>query len=112
MASVADSDKAFHALADRLAAVDPAERKQVSLDRSLSCTLPDIDTIFGARLHGGELTDIRQVDDADAQVKLTMSSDDLVALVDGDLKFSSAWSSGRLKVDANVMDLLKLRSVL
>ena len=111
MASAEECEQAFHALADRLAAVDPAERKHTSLDRSLSCTLKDLDLVFGARLNNGELSDIRRVDKPDAQVKLRMTSDDLVALTDGNLKFAQAWSSGRVKIDAGVFDLLKLRSI-
>jgi hypothetical protein len=41
-----------------------------------------------------------------------VSSDDLVALMAGDLSFTNAWSSGRVKVDASVFDLLKLRNLL
>jgi hypothetical protein len=40
-----------------------------------------------------------------------MSSDDLVALVDGTLKMAPAWASGRVKVEAGVRDMLKLRSI-
>jgi alkyl sulfatase BDS1-like metallo-beta-lactamase superfamily hydrolase len=111
MATAEESDRAFHVLADRLAAVDPATRKKNSLDRSLSCSLPDIGVVFGAQLKDGLLNDIHQADKADGQVKLTLSSDDLVQLVNGDLKFASAWASGRIKIDASVLDLIKMRSI-
>jgi alkyl sulfatase BDS1-like metallo-beta-lactamase superfamily hydrolase len=111
MATAEESERAFHTLADRLAATDPDTRKRNSLDRTLSCTLPDIGVIFGARLKDGLLTDIRQVEKADGEVKLTLSSDDLVQLVDGDLKFASAWANGRIKIDARVFDLIKMRSI-
>jgi alkyl sulfatase BDS1-like metallo-beta-lactamase superfamily hydrolase len=111
MATPEECERAFHALADRLAATDPATRKRNSLDRSLSCTLPDIGVVFAARLNDGLLTDIRHADKADGQVKLTLSSDDLVQLVDGDLKFASAWANGRIKIDASVLDLIKMRSI-
>ncbi len=111
MATADECEKAFRTLADRLAASDPEHRKRHALDRSLSCRLPDIDTVFAARLKDGLLSDIRRVADATAEVKLTMSSDDLVALVDGDLKFASAWASGRIKIDARVFDLIKMRSI-
>lgn len=110
MATVAECEQAFHTLADRLAAADSASRRQ-SFDRSLSCALRDIDVIFGARLRDGLLVDIHQVDKPDAQVKLTISSDDLVKLVAGELTFASAWAGGRVKVDARVFDLIKLRSI-
>jgi putative sterol carrier protein len=46
------------------------------------------------------------------QVRLAASSDDLVALVSGDLTPPVAWATGRLTVEASVLDLLRLRSLL
>jgi len=109
MASVEDCDTAFRALAERLSASAPDGHSD--LDRTLTCRLPDIGVIFAGHLHDGKLTDIRQVDDAKAQVKLTMSSDTLVDLVEGRAKFAPAWASGRIKIDARVFDLIKLRSL-
>jgi alkyl sulfatase BDS1-like metallo-beta-lactamase superfamily hydrolase len=111
MATAEECEQAFDSLADRLAENDAETRKRNSLDRSLSCSLPDIGVTFAAHLKDGLLTDIRRVDDATAEVKLTLSSDDLIALVDGELKFASAWANGRIKIDARVLDLIKLRSI-
>jgi hypothetical protein len=44
-------------------------------------------------------------------VRLAMSSDDLVALVAGRLKMASAWAPGRVKIDAGIRDMIKLRSI-
>jgi hypothetical protein len=44
-------------------------------------------------------------------VKLTMTSDDLLKLVAGELAMGSAWATGRIKIAASIFDLLKLRSV-
>jgi alkyl sulfatase BDS1-like metallo-beta-lactamase superfamily hydrolase len=111
MASVEECAQAFRTLADRMAATDPAVRARNAIDRTLSCRLTDLDVVFGGRLHDGLLTDIRTVDTADAQVKLTMASDDLVAMVSGKQKFASAWTNGRVKLDASVLDLIRLRSI-
>jgi hypothetical protein len=111
MATVEECEKAFHDLAARLSAVDPQQRKKVALDRSLSCTLRDLGVIFAAQLRDGELRDIRQVNKADAQIRLSVSSDDLIRLTSGQLSFASAWATGKLRIDANVFDLLKLRSI-
>lgn len=111
MASADECERAFRALADRLANADPAVRKRSTLDRSLSCTLSDLDLVFGAHLKDGLLEDIHRADVADGEVKLTMTSDDLLALVDGRQSFASAWAAGRVKIDARVFDLIKLRSV-
>jgi alkyl sulfatase BDS1-like metallo-beta-lactamase superfamily hydrolase len=111
MATVAECEQAFATLATRLANADADARRRNSFDRTISCRLTDLDVVFAGRLQEGLLTDIRQVEDADAQVKLTMSSDDLIKLVDQELNMASAWTSGRVKIDARVFDLIKLRSV-
>ncbi|MCW2644006.1 MAG: hypothetical protein QOF87_87 [Pseudonocardiales bacterium] len=111
MASVEECERAFHGLAAKLAGADPDSRRKASFDRSLTCTLRDLKVIFAGQLRDGELINIRQVDKSDGQVKMTMTSDDLLKLVAGDLPMGSAWASGRVKIDASVFDLLKLRSI-
>lgn len=111
MASVEECEEAFHGLAAKLAGADPSARQKASFDRSLTCTLRDLEVTFAGQLRDGQLCDIRQVHKADAQVRMTMSSDDLVGLVAGELSMGSAWASGRVKIDASVFDLLKLRKV-
>jgi hypothetical protein len=112
MATVEECEVAMHKLADRLRSPEGAETRGKVLDRSVSCQLRDLGVTFAGRLRDGEIQDIRRVDAPDGQIKLAMSSDDLIALVDGRLNFAKAWASGRLKVDANVFDLLKLRALL
>ncbi|MDT4893332.1 MAG: hypothetical protein QOE97_2367 [Pseudonocardiales bacterium] len=113
MASVEDCEQAFHRLADRLAGADASAKKKAAFDRTLICTLRDLDITFGGRLKDGQLLDIRRVDDANgkAQIRMTMTSDDLLALVAGKLNMASAWASGRVKIDASVLDLVRLRSL-
>lgn len=111
MASVEECEQAFHALAGKLASADQGAKQKASLDRSLSCTLRDLSVTFIGRLHDGELTDIRRASTADAQVRMTMTSDDLLRLVEGELNMASAWASGRVKINASVFDLLKLRTI-
>lgn len=111
MASVADCEHAFQTLADRLARADQSTRKKAALDRTLSCRLRDLDVVFTGRIHDGLLSDVTRSDDATAQVRMTMSSDDLVKLVDGTLHMAAAWASGRVKIDASMFDLLRLRSI-
>jgi hypothetical protein len=111
MATVEECEQALRELAAKLGAMNDQTRSQVVLDRTLSCTLPDLGVTFAGQLRGGELRDIRQVPKADAQIKLTMTSDDLLKLTSGELNFAHAWATGRLRIDANVFDLLKLRSI-
>jgi hypothetical protein len=94
-------------LADSDGSVDNAD-----YDRTLSCYLRDLDVVFAGRLQAGQLVDIVRSGTRDAQIRLSMTSDDLLALVDGRLKMASAWATGRVKIDAGIRDLLKLRSIL
>jgi hypothetical protein len=112
MATVEECERAMHRLADRMHGMDADARRKTMLDRSVTCHLRDLGVTFGGRLRDGTLRDIRQVTAADGQIRLTMTSDDLLDLVDGSLHFGRAWASGRIKVHASVFDLLKLRSLL
>jgi hypothetical protein len=112
VATVEECEAAMHKLAERLKSPDGAQARDKLIDRSISCHLRDLDVTFGGRLRGGEIIDIHRAAKPDGQLKLTTTSDDLVALVDGQLNFAKAWASGRLKIDASVFDLIKLRSLL
>jgi putative sterol carrier protein len=108
MATMEQCREALEILAAKMGGGDKAP----ALDRSLSCYLTDLENGFHARLANGELHGIAEGHDPKAKIKLTASSDDLVALTHGQLGFASAWASGRIKIDASVFDLLKLRSML
>jgi hypothetical protein len=86
------------------------------LDRSLSCRITDLDEVVLGRLSGGAVRDlhVRPHDPAvpKADIRLTMASDDLVALTDGRLQFGPAWATGRVKLEAGLRDLLRLRKLL
>ncbi len=112
MASLEECHAALERLASRLTRADDRDRQRVAFDRSLSCTVPDLGVTFNGRLSDGHITGITTEPAERAQLRLTASSDDLVALTDGRLNFGQAWLAGRVKVEAGVRDLLKLRSML
>ncbi|MEV4880725.1 SCP2 sterol-binding domain-containing protein [Streptomyces cyaneofuscatus] len=115
MATMAECRSALDRLSDNLATADGDVRGAAALDRSLSCHIKDLDITFTGRLADGRI----QVQDTvegppreKAEIRLAMTGDDLVALVDGDLNFAKAWASGRVRLEAGFRDLLKLRSLL
>lgn len=110
MATAEQCERALHQLADRLTASDTS-RRTLSYDRSLTCTIRDLDIVFSGRLKDGQLLDIGRTTTKDAHVRLTMGSDDLVALVDGTLKLAPALATGRVKIEAGVLDLVRLRAM-
>ncbi len=111
MASMDECQQAIEVLAERLSGFDQNHRKKTIPDRTLSLGLLDIDTEFRGRLHEGELVDIHPVEPGGpkADVRLTMTSDDLIALTEKRLSFPHAWATGRVHLDASFRDLLRLR---
>jgi putative sterol carrier protein len=111
MASVDDCRKALHDLAARLDA-NAGTRGKLDLERTLACRVPDLATAFHARLTGGRLVDIADGDDPKAKIALTADSDNLLALVAGDLDVTKAIAGRQISIKANPFDLLKLRKLL
>lgn len=112
MATIEACQAALERLTARLSRVDEQDRRQQAFDRTLSCFVPDLGTTFSGRLENGRLLGITTDQAPRAQIRLTASSDDLVSLTDSRLDFGRAWLSGRVKVEAGVRDLLKLRSMM
>jgi putative sterol carrier protein len=110
MATVEECRAALQQLAANMAA--DAENKKLDFDRTLACRVRDLDVAFHGRLVDGQIRDLSDGDDPNAKLKLTTSSDDLIALVSGKLNVASAWASGRIKIGGSMMDLLKLRKML
>jgi hypothetical protein len=85
------------------------------LDRSVSCRFSDLDEVVVGRLAGGAVRDLHVLPHGPAvpkaDIRLTMASDDLIALTDGRLSFGKAWASGRVKLEAGLRDLLRLRKI-
>ncbi|NJQ01308.1 SCP2 sterol-binding domain-containing protein [Streptomyces zingiberis] len=107
--------RSLERLAENLARADDDVRGAAALHRTVSCHLTDLDTTFTGRLADGRVEDLDQAPGPPAeraQVRLAMASDDLIALVDGELHFARAWATGRVKLEAGFRDLLRLRSLL
>jgi hypothetical protein len=86
------------------------------LDRSLSCRLTDLHEVVLGRLNSGSVRDLHVVPEGPevpkADIRLTMTSDDLIAMTDGRLHFGKAWASGKVKLEAGLRDILRLRKIL
>lgn len=112
MASEAECDAGLRALADSLAAVDPDVRRRFVVDRVISCRVPDLGVTWSAHLTDEGLVDLAVDADRKAQVRLTVGSDDLIALIEGRLAVPTAVATGRIRVQASPFDLLRLSSLL
>ncbi|MDX3454768.1 SCP2 sterol-binding domain-containing protein [Streptomyces sp. ME02-8801-2C] len=115
MATIEECRSALDRLSDNMASASGDVREAAALDRSLSCRITDLDVTFVGRLKAGriEVQDTLQGPPREkAEIRLTMSGDDLLALVSGELNFAKAWGSGRVKLEAGLKDLFRLRKLL
>ncbi len=112
MASQQECDDAFRLLADLLDAVDPDVRSKYVLDRTVSCKVSDLGVTWSARLCEDGLLGVTAQDSPRAQIRLSVSSDDLLALVGGTQAVPSAVATGKLRVQAGPIDMLRLTALL
>ncbi len=112
MATVQDCREALEKLDEQMAVNASEVRKKINLDRRMTCKIKDLGVTFRGRLAEGRLLDLTNGEDPDAKIRLTIASDDLIALIDGRLNFAQAWAKGQLSVKASFSDLLKLRNLL
>lgn len=115
MATIEECHSALEKLSQNLAGADGDVRSAAALDRSLSCRITDLDVTFVGRLTDGRIVveDTLQGPPREkADIRLTMTGDDLVSMVNGELNFARAWGSGRVRLEAGLRDLLRLRKLL
>jgi predicted lipid carrier protein YhbT len=113
MASVEQCRVALDDLIAALASVDPALRAKHVPERTVACRVEDHDITFVGRLDEDGVHDLAASSDGDAgvDVRVSMGSDELVALAEGRDDFLHAWLRGRIQVSASMRDLLRLRSL-
>jgi hypothetical protein len=112
VASVDECRQALTELAAKMAANADQVRNRVNLDRTLACRITDLGAAFHGRIAGGRLVDLADGDDPKAKIALNTSSDDLLRLVRGELDLPKALAARRVSLQANPLDLLKLRKLL
>ncbi|MGW7609245.1 SCP2 sterol-binding domain-containing protein [Streptomyces sp. NPDC054766] len=115
MATIEECRTALDRLSDNMASAEGDVRTAAALDRSLSCRITDLDITFVGRLKGGRIEVLDTLlgpPPERAQIRLTMNGDDLVSMVNGELNFAKAWGSGRVKLEAGLRDLFRLRTLL
>ncbi|MEV5343202.1 sterol-binding protein [Streptomyces sp. NPDC052676] len=115
MATIEECRSALDKLSENMQHSEGDVRAAAALDRSVSCHITDLDVTFVGRMTGGriEVHDTVQGPPPErAQIRLAMTGDDLVALVDGELHFAKAWGSGRVRLEAGLTDLFRLRKLL
>jgi predicted lipid carrier protein YhbT len=114
MATAEECRQALESLTGRIQEMDPADRAAYLVDRDISCKVSDLGVTFLTHLgpDGASPVTVANGSDLQAQVKFTTKSDDLIALAADPGSIGKAWITGRLKVEASIFDLLRLRKAL
>jgi len=105
--------EALQKLANRMSEVNPADRDEYFGNRTISVTIPDLGVTYWTRL-GSADEPVREVGPGDppADIRLTANSDEVVALAESPMNIARAWVAGRVKIDASMKDLFRLRKLL
>jgi len=113
MATAQQCRTALESLAGRISQLDGELRQAHLVDRTLSCHVSDLGVTFLTRLGPYDADPITEAGDGrpPAQIRVTASSDDVLAIAEDPGSFGGAWLSGRLKVEGSFFDLLFLRSL-
>ena len=75
-----------------------------------SCT--DLGLMYHARWRFGQLGDLVPGAARRPDIRIQVASPDLFQLADGSLPFRRAWTEQRVRIDASMADLWRLRAVL
>jgi hypothetical protein len=113
MASAQECQEALQKLVARLSELNPSDRENYFGDRSISVTIPDIGVTYVTNL-GSADAPVREAAPGEppADMRLTADSDEVLSLAQTPMNIARAWVSGRVKIEASVKDLFRLRRLL
>jgi Alkyl sulfatase C-terminal len=113
LASKAEVEQQLGAFMARLDDNEASVRSAIPTRKVLRCHVPDLDATWYSVVENGHVSQPTETSpDGPADITLRVGSDDLVDLVEGRTSFLSAFTSGKVRVDASIGDLLRLRSLL
>ena len=104
---------ALQKLAGRLSEMSPADRDQYFGNRTISVTIPDLGATYVTVLGSGN-DPVREVAPGEppADIRMTAKSDEVLALAEQPMNIARAWVTGRIKIEASMKDLFRLRRLL
>lgn len=113
MHTAQECQEALQKLAGRLAELKPEERQEYFGHRTISVTASDLGVTFVTRLGEGD-DPVREAGPGEpkADMRLTADSDLVVSLAQQPMNIARAWVTGKVKIEASVKDLMRLRRLL
>ena len=113
MTTAEECRAALQKLAGRLSELSSDEREQYFGNRTISVTVPDLNVTYVTVLGSGA-DPVREAapGEAPADIRMTAKSDEVLALAEQPMNIARAWMSGRVKIEASMKDLFRLRRLL
>jgi SCP-2 sterol transfer family len=113
MNSAEECREALQKLAGRLSELDPADRESYFGNRTMSVAIPDLGVTYLTTLDSGH-DPVREVAPGDppADIRLTANSGEVISLAESPMNIARAWMAGRVKIEASMKDLFRLRKLL
>lgn len=113
MTSAEECRTALQKLAGRLGELSPGERDEFFGNRTISVAIPDLGITYVSVLGAGD-DPVREVTSGEppADIRLTADSGEVIALCEQPMNIARAWMSRRVKIEASVKDLFRLRRLL
>ena len=113
MKSAEECRAALQKVAGRLSEMSPDQREDYFGGRSISVTIPDLGVTYATTLGVGD-DPVREVGPGEppADIRLTANSDEVVALAESPMNIARSWVAGRVKIEASMKDLFRLRRLL
>lgn len=112
MATRVEVEETLRRLMERLDRLDPAYRPLLPSSRVVEAEFPDINAIYHTEWRSGTLSELVEGPASEPHIRAVVDSDDLIALATGELKFRRAYAKNRIRIEASMPDLLRLRSVM
>jgi hypothetical protein len=113
MHTAQECQEALQKLAGRLAELKPEERQEYFGDRTMSVTVSDLGVTFVTRLgKGDDPVRVAGPDEPKADMRLTATSDLVMSLSQQPMNVARAWVTGKVKIEAGMKDLMRLRRLL
>jgi SCP-2 sterol transfer family len=79
--------------------------------RTIQIDVPDLEASYWTDLRDGHMGKLHHGEASEPNIKMRASSDDLVAMVNGELGLMKSYLSGRVRIEASLSDLLALRKL-
>ena len=113
MATVEEVESTLADLIRLLEKLDPGSRAMLPSRRLIEARCADLGLVYHAAWRNGQLGEMHEGPPSKrADIRIEIDSDDLLAVASGERTFKSAFQSQRIRIDASMTDLLRLRAAL